>query len=89
MLLSEEKKNSILSLFTANKTLRMLLYQKKKKRAVVIKEFCLSYCDENGKQDVDKIKIDTSFSSRTLKQIMLKDLKTLYICQTFNYTGKV
>ena len=68
----------------------MLLYQKKKKkRAVVIKEFCLSYCDENGKQDVDKIKIDTSFSSRTLKQIMLKDLKTLYICQTFNYTGKV
>ena len=89
MLLSEEKKNSILSLFTANKTLRILLYQKKKK-AVVIKEFCLSYCDENGwKEDVDKIKIDTSFSSRTLKQIMLKNLKTLYICQTFNYIGKV
>ena len=89
MLLSEEKKNSILSLFTANKTLSMLLYQKKKK-AVVIKEFCLSYCDENGwKEDVDKIKIDTSFSSRTLKQIMLKNLKTLYICQTFNYIGKV
>lgn len=38
-----------------------------------------------GKKDVDKMKIGMSFLSGTLKQIILKNLKTFYIFQSLNY----
>lgn len=45
-----------------------------------MKEFCLSYCDDNGwEKDADKMKIDVSFPPRTLKQIVWKNSKILHI----------
>lgn len=41
-----------------------------------------------GKKDVDKMKIDMSFPSRTLKQIIWKSWKNFYICQPSNYAGR-
>lgn len=41
-----------------------------------------------GKKDVDKVKIGMSFLSGTLKKIILKNLKTFYIFQSFNYKGE-